>query len=88
MGHIEKGRVALTNTKTYPFNDSATTVAFQNECIDRNYFVITDVLNSDGEIGDVEIFDRAVNGFKIAYTGSAKNAELGYLVIEGCVNDY
>ena len=83
MEHIEKGRVTLTNTKTYPFNDSATTVALLTECADRDYFVTTNVFNSDGEVGDVEIFDRAVNGFKVAYTGSAKNVELGYVVIEG-----
>ena len=83
MEHIEKGRVILTNTKKYPFNDSATTVALQTDCVDQEYFVITDVLSSDGEVGDIEIFDRAVNGFKISYTGSAKSAELGYVVIEG-----
>jgi hypothetical protein len=84
MGVAEKGRVSLVNTKVYPFNDSAVTVALAAEQADRDYLVVTEVLSADGEAGSVEIFDKAVNGFKIAYTGSAKKAEVGYAVIGGC----
>ena len=81
MEHMEKGRVTLTNTKTYPFNDSVKTIPLQTECTDNNYFVTTEIQKADGEVGDIEISGKALNGFKIAYTGSAKSVELGYVVI-------
>ena len=30
----------------------------------------------DGNVGDVRIFDRMLNGFKVAYDGSAKSATI------------
>jgi hypothetical protein len=84
MGITEKGRIRLSNTKTYPFNDSVQTVALKTEQTNQDYLVVTEVLHADGEVGDIEVTGKAVNGFKIGYTGSAKNAELGYAVIGGC----
>ena len=83
MGHIEKGHIVLTNTKIYPFNDSVKTIPLQIECTDNNYFVTTEIQKADGEVGDIEISGKALNGFKIAFTGSAKNVEIGYIVIGG-----
>ncbi|MDR0875774.1 MAG: hypothetical protein LBN12_06150 [Clostridiales Family XIII bacterium] len=83
MGITETGRVALTNTKVYPFNDSVQTVALKIEQPDPDYLVVTEVLHADGEVGDVEVTAKAVNGFKVGYTGSAKNTKLGYAVIGG-----
>ena len=90
MRDAERGRIVLVNTKQYPFNDSVTTVALKYECADRDYFVLTEVLNSAGDVGDVGdvvISGKAVNGFKIAYTGSAKQAEIAYCVMGGGRND-
>ena len=80
---METGAVTLTNTKRYPFNNSAQTVALRFAQKDADYFVLTEVAAADGEAGDVRVYDKAVNGFRIAFTGSAKSAEIRYAVLEG-----
>jgi hypothetical protein len=77
------GTVTLRNTKRYPFNDSSVTVALEKSMRDREYSVLTEILISSGETGDVVVTDRAVNGFKIAVTGSAKEAVIRYRVVGG-----
>ena len=39
-----------------------------------------------GNIGEVQVSDRQVNGFKLSYTGSAPSAEITYMVIGGFVD--
>ena len=34
-------------------------------------------------MGDVEVYDKALNGFKLRYTGSAKTVKLRYYVQGG-----
>ena len=80
---METGVVTLTNTKQYPFNDSARTVALVSEQKDADYFVLTEVAASDGAAGEVRVYDKAVNGFRIAFTGSAKSADIRYAVTGG-----
>jgi hypothetical protein len=45
------------------------------------YWVFAEFVRASGDAGDIVISDRAVNGFKIAYTGSAAQAEIRYCVI-------
>ena len=80
---LEIGLIKLRNGKKYPFNDSLCTVALKTQKASVNYFVNTQIMESDGEVGDVVVSAMAVNGFKIAYTGSAKNVVLQYCVFEG-----
>ena len=40
------------------------------------YTVEAEVLEHDGNVGDVKIFSRLLNGFKVAYDGSAKTATI------------
>ena len=80
---METGTVKLKNTKQYPFNDSAMTVALRTELCGTDYFVQTEIISADGEVGEFCVFDKAVNGFKIAFDGSAKSAELRYFVTGG-----
>ena len=39
----------------------------------KNYTVEAEVTTSDGNVGEIVISDKTLNGFKIAFTGSAKN---------------
>lgn len=73
---METGTIMLTNTRQYPLNDSARLVLLARERQDAAYPVMAEVLRSDGEAGEVRVTDKAVNGFRIAYTGSAAAAEL------------
>jgi hypothetical protein len=79
----EIGTVTLTNTKQYPFNDSERTVALARDRGAPGYFVQTEIVKTDGEVGDILISGKAVNGFKLAFTGSAKNVDIRYLVTGG-----
>ena len=68
----QKIPVELTNTQTYPFNGSQNAVQITPQRNDKNYTVEVEVVSKEGGfIGDFEITEKLVNGFKIAYTGSA-----------------
>lgn len=69
----EEKTVNLTNTAKYPFNGSVASVSMAKARKTKNYTVEADVSAADGNIGEIVITDRTLNGFKIAFTGSAKN---------------
>ena len=80
----EQGTVTMTNTGTFPFNNSQKTVALVNTQKNTKYAVIADD-PLKGDIGDIVISDKQVNGFKIEFTGSAKTATVKYIVIGGII---
>lgn len=80
---VETGTASLTNTETFPFNNSKKSVALVHTQQSVNYVVITSIASFVGNVGEVEVTDRLVNGFKLAYTGSAKSATINYIVIGG-----
>ena len=67
----------LTNNQKYPFNNSVKTLAFDSANIRNNkdYTVIVEAEAEGGFVGDIIISDKMLNGFKIAYTGSARSEE-------------
>lgn len=79
----EIGEVVLTNTQEYPFNDSAKTVALAKPRDTLNYRVSVEIVSANGITGDIKIYDKQVNGFKITFTGSAKSATIKYYVQGG-----
>ena len=72
----EEKTVTLTNTQRYPFNSSAQTIALSTVRNFTDYTVEAEVLDHSGSVGEVRIFDRMLNGFKVAYDGSAKSATI------------
>lgn len=81
VGEIKE--VTLTNSLDYPFNNSATTIALEHERDNLTYRVGVEVVEADGLVGDILVYDKALNGFKIRYTGSARNVTLRYYVTGG-----
>jgi hypothetical protein len=81
----EFGTITLTNTKPWPFNDSVQTAVLEAEWGNRDYLVQTEVVSAEGEVGDIVISGKAVNGFKIAFTGSGTQAVIRYQVTGGPV---
>lgn len=79
----EIGQVTLNNTETFPFNNSIKTVAMAKQRDTLNYRVTTEVISADGNVGEIKITDKQLNGFKIAFTGSAKNVTIKYYVQGG-----
>ena len=73
--------VILTNTKQYPFNNSTESVSLDCEQENSQYYVQTEVISAEGQAGEVRVFDKAVNGFRIAFTGSAASVEVRCKII-------
>ena len=71
---VEEKAVTLSNSQSYPFNNSTQTIALSRVRNFTDYTVEAEITDHDGNVGDVKIFDRMLNGFKVAYDGSAKKA--------------
>lgn len=72
----ERHVVEMTNKQSYPFNDSAKTISLAVTRDSTDYTVDVDIQAHEGNVGDVRIYDKQTNGFKVAYEGSAKSATL------------
>ena len=82
--NIVTGTATLTNSLDFPFNNSKKSVALSHSLDNANYeVVILSATAATGNIGDIEITDRLVNGFKMAHTGSAASVTVTYAVIGG-----
>ena len=69
--------ITLTNTQEYPFNNSEETVALEIERNNMDYAVESEVKNCEGGFcGEIIVSNKLLNGFKIAYSGSAKSVTL------------
>lgn len=76
--------VTLTNSQSYPFNNSQKAVSLKNARNHMNYTVETEIMSfEDGFPGDIVISDKLLNGFKVAHTGSAKSVVLKIYVKGG-----
>lgn len=80
----ETGEVTLNNSGGFLFNNSKVTVPLTNVRDNLNYVVeIISVTPTGGPAGEIEVSERQVNGFKIAFTGSATKVVVKYAVIGG-----
>lgn len=68
--------VTLTNTLKFPFNDSQITVVLNTARKTLNYDVSWELISANGNVGDITVFDKQLNGFKIAFDGSATSVTL------------
>jgi len=80
----ETGEKTLTNSQQFPFNNSKVTVPLTVTRDNLNYIVeVIKVEATGGPAGDIDISERQVNGFKMAFTGSAASVKVTYAVIGG-----
>lgn len=77
------GSVTLTNSLAFPFNNSLKSVALSHSLENTNYEVVILSVTAVGNPGEIEVSDRQVNGFKMAFTGSASSVTVNYAVIGG-----
>jgi hypothetical protein len=81
----ETGTVTLTNSQSFPFNNSIKTVPLSNVRDNLNYVV--EIIKVEpaggGNAGEIEVSERQTNGFKMAFTGSASSVVVTYAVIGG-----
>lgn len=79
----EIGETTLTNTLQYPFNDSVKTINLVTKRDTTDYMVDVKATAASGDVGRIVITDKQLNGFKIAYTGSAPSVTIRYIVRGG-----
>lgn len=71
----DKIQVTLTNSQKYPHNNSKKTVQLPVTKNNMKYTITCEVVEvTGGAVGEFEFTDKLLNGFKIAYTGSASKA--------------
>lgn len=75
--------VTLTNNQGAFFNNSVKTVALPVKRDTLDYIVDVEVQGDVHNVGDVVVFDKQVNGFKVKYTGSATTVSLKLYVHGG-----
>ena len=73
---VESHTVTLTNSQSYPFNNSARTIVLDNTRSTNNYIVDANVISADGQSGDITVYDKLLNGFKVKFEGSATSVTL------------
>lgn len=79
---VEEKTVTLTNSLSYPFNNSVKTISLSATRTTTNYTVEVEVLEHSGDVGDILISDKLLNGFKVRFDGSALSATVK-LIIKG-----
>ena len=76
----ETHTVTLKNSKSYPFNSTAsspTTVALTKNRKNLYYSIEATATKVEGGLlGDIHITGKALNGFKVSFDGSAKSVTL------------
>ena len=84
---VEEQTVTLTNSQSYPFNDSTTTVTLETSRNTTNYTVDYEVTDYDGNVGEIVIneSDKGTNAFKIAFTGSATSVTVDLKIRGGII---
>ncbi len=82
----ETGTLTLTNTNkvSFMFNNSGVSVALKTVRKTMNYDLDIEVVEvTGGQLGEIEVYDKQLNGFKIRFTGSAASVKIKYKVRGG-----
>ena len=74
--------VTLSNSLSYPFNNSKKTVSIDTKDT-LDYRVAVELIEDVPNVGEIIITDKQINGFKIAYTGSAQSVKVRCFVTGG-----
>ena len=84
---VEVQEVTLTNTRKTPFNNSKRSIALNNTRDAANYDIDIVVVSAAGTgiVGEFDVTDKMLNGFKLAYSGSASSVTVK-LTIKGGSN--
>ena len=75
--------VTLTNTADFYANNSVKTIALTNKRDTLDYTVDAEIQGDTVNVGDIVVFDKQLNGFKVKYTGSAASATIKLYVHGG-----
>lgn len=80
----EKKVVTLVNSQKYPFNNSIQNVSLAASRNTKDYTVEVEIVSyTGGGIGDIEVTEKLLNGFKVAFTGAASQVVVNCYVQGG-----
>lgn len=80
----EKIQLTLTSSQRYPHNNSKKTVQLPESRNTTDYIVECEAVSyTGGAVGEFVITDKLLNGFKVAFTGSAKSVVVNCYVKGG-----
>lgn len=80
----EINTITLSNTQAYPFNNSATTIALAMPRDTMNYRVMVEILSVTGGFAkNIIVSAKQLNGFSLAFDGSASAVTVKYYVEGG-----
>ena len=80
---VQTVQTTLANAQKFPFNNSQVTVPLPRSVANANYVVSTEVVSHVGNIGEVIVSDKLINGFKLAFTGSASQVVVKCVIMGG-----
>lgn len=80
---VEEKAVTLKNTVKYPFNNSEQSVSLLKIRLTKNYIVDVEIASANGNVGEVVITGKTLNGFKVAFTGSATEVKVNLKITGG-----
>lgn len=66
----------LNNSLKYPATDAEKTITLPKMVNNTDYSVEAEITEADGPVECVEIYGKALNAFKVCYSGSAKSVTL------------
>ena len=75
--------VDLQNTLKFPATNAEKTVILPQTVNKVDYDVFAEVVSADGPVERVEVYGKALNAFKVCYSGSAKNVTVKLHVTGG-----
>lgn len=73
----------LKNTQKFPSTNAEKTITLPQMVNNTDYSVEAEVVSSDGPVESVETYGKALNAFKVCYSGSARNVTLKLHVTGG-----
>lgn len=75
--------VELKNTLKFPATNAEKTITLPQMVNNTDYSVEAEIVSSDGPVERVEAYGKALNAFKVCYSGSARNVALKLHVTGG-----
>ena len=75
--------VDLENTLKFPATNAEKTITLPQTVNKVDYDVFAEVVSADGPVERVEVYGKALNAFKVCYSGSAKNVTVKLHVTGG-----
>lgn len=73
----------LNNTLKYPATNAEKTITLPRVLNNTDYTVEAEITEADGPVEFVEVYGKALNAFKVRYSGSARTVSLKLHVIGG-----